>query len=50
MSPVRSIDVVAVLGAGTMGHGIAQVCAGVGCEVALEKASDSLVVVGVPRL
>ena len=40
------IDRVAVLGAGTMGAGIAQVCAQVGCEVALFDIDDEAVARG----
>ncbi len=35
------IDTVAVLGAGTMGHGIAQICAAAGCDVRLYRFSAS---------
>ena len=35
------IESVAVLGAGTMGAGIAQVCAQVGCRVALFDVDDA---------
>jgi len=42
---VSAIHTVAVLGAGTMGHGIAQICAMAGCDVRLfdvnEKAASS---------
>ncbi|MHC4938420.1 MAG: 3-hydroxyacyl-CoA dehydrogenase family protein [Planctomycetota bacterium] len=41
-----SIERVAVLGAGTMGAGIAQVCAQVGCEVALYDVSDEFAAKG----
>ena len=34
---------VAVLGAGTMGHGIAQICAVAGMEVALRDLNDELI-------
>lgn len=42
-----SIRKVAVLGAGTMGHGIAQVCAQAGCEVALRDVSESALAKGI---
>jgi 3-hydroxybutyryl-CoA dehydrogenase len=41
---------VAVIGAGTMGHGIAQVCATAGCEVALADATAELAQQGVERI
>lgn len=47
---MRDIDTVAVLGAGTMGHGIAQVCAGVGCRVALYDIDDAAVARGLDRI
>lgn len=40
---MRDIGTVAVLGAGTMGHGIAQVCAAVGCQVALYDIDEGAV-------
>ena len=45
-----SIDTVAVLGAGTMGHGIAQVCAAVGCDVRLFDIDDAAVSAGLERI
>jgi len=45
-----SIDTVAVLGAGTMGHGIAQVCAAVGCDVRLFDIDDAAVSAGLDRI
>jgi 3-hydroxybutyryl-CoA dehydrogenase len=39
----QTIDTVAVLGAGTMGNGIAQVCAMAGCSVALYDAQPGAV-------
>ena len=36
---VEQVEKVVVIGAGTMGHGIAQVCASCGCEVALHDAA-----------
>lgn len=47
---MRQIERVAVLGAGTMGHGIAQVCAGVGCDVALYDIDDAAVARGLERI
>lgn len=47
---MREIANVAVLGAGTMGHGIAQVCAGVGCGVALYDIDDAAVGRGLERI
>ena len=44
---MSSIDTVAVLGAGTMGHGIAQVCAAAGCDVRLYDINDDAVAAGV---
>jgi 3-hydroxybutyryl-CoA dehydrogenase len=41
---------VAVLGAGTMGAGIAQVCAQVGCDVALYDINDELAQKGLGRV
>jgi len=41
-----TIDKVAVLGAGTMGAGIAQVCAQAGCDVSLYDVSDELAAKG----
>jgi 3-hydroxybutyryl-CoA dehydrogenase len=45
-----SIDTVAVLGAGTMGHGIAQVCAAAGCDVRLFDINDEAVDRGMERI
>ena len=45
-----TIDTVAVLGAGTMGHGIAQVCAAVGCDVRLFDIDDNAVSAGLERI
>jgi 3-hydroxybutyryl-CoA dehydrogenase len=47
---VSSIKNVAVLGAGTMGHGIAQVCAAVGCTVVLYDIDDTAVSRGMDRI
>lgn len=44
------IESVAVLGAGTMGHGIAQVCAAAGCTVRLQDISDDAVAGGLERI
>jgi 3-hydroxybutyryl-CoA dehydrogenase len=44
---MSAIDTVAVLGAGTMGHGIAQVCAAAGCDVRLYDINDDAVAAGV---
>ena len=44
------IDRVAVLGAGTMGHGIAQVCAAAGCSVWLHDVDEVAVSAGVERI
>jgi 3-hydroxybutyryl-CoA dehydrogenase len=41
---------VAVIGAGTMGHGIAQVCAMARCDVALADATEDLARRGVDRI
>ncbi|HEU0015084.1 MAG TPA: 3-hydroxyacyl-CoA dehydrogenase family protein [Longimicrobium sp.] len=41
--PDQQIDTVAVLGAGTMGNGIAQVCAMAGCRVSLYDAQEGAV-------
>jgi 3-hydroxybutyryl-CoA dehydrogenase len=45
-----SIETVAVVGAGTMGHGIAQVAAAAGCSVTLIDTSDELVGRGLERI
>jgi 3-hydroxybutyryl-CoA dehydrogenase len=45
-----SIDSVAVLGAGTMGHGIAQVCAAAECQVRLFDVDDDAVARGMERI
>jgi 3-hydroxybutyryl-CoA dehydrogenase len=47
---VSSIGTVAVLGAGTMGHGIAQVCAAAGCAVRLYDVDEDAVRAGVARI
>lgn len=45
-----TIDTVAVLGAGTMGHGIAQVCAAAGCSVRLFDIDQTAVQAGHDRI
>lgn len=45
-----SIETVAVLGAGTMGHGIAQVSAAVGCTVRMFDIDDDAVTGGLDRI
>ena len=45
-----TIETVAVLGAGTMGHGIAQVCAAADCEVRLFDVDEDAVAAGVGRI
>ncbi|HEX9885532.1 MAG TPA: 3-hydroxyacyl-CoA dehydrogenase family protein [Longimicrobiales bacterium] len=45
-----TVNVVAVLGAGTMGHGIAHVCAGAGCGVRLFDVDVDAVAAGVARV
>jgi len=47
---MSTIAKVAVLGAGTMGHGIAQVCAGAGCGVALYDIDAAAVGRGLDRI
>jgi 3-hydroxybutyryl-CoA dehydrogenase len=47
---MSQIDTVAVVGAGTMGHGIAQVCAAVGCSVRLYDVNDAAVEAGITRI
>ena len=44
------IQTVGVLGAGTMGAGIAQVCAQVGCQVRLFDVSEDLAQKGIERI
>jgi 3-hydroxybutyryl-CoA dehydrogenase len=48
--PPTSIDKVAVLGAGTMGHGIAHVAALAGCSVVLYDVTDALAVEGIAKI
>ncbi|MCG6956392.1 MAG: 3-hydroxyacyl-CoA dehydrogenase family protein [Gemmatimonadetes bacterium] len=50
MSETNDVRRVAVLGAGTMGHGIAQVCAGIGCSVALYDIDEAAVRKGLERI
>ena len=47
---MREIDAVAVLGAGTMGHGIAQVCAAAGCAVALHDVDEGAALRSLERI
>jgi 3-hydroxybutyryl-CoA dehydrogenase len=47
---MSQIDTVAVVGAGTMGHGIAQVCAAAGCSVRLYDVNDEAVEAGIARI
>jgi 3-hydroxybutyryl-CoA dehydrogenase len=47
---MTAIDTVAVLGAGTMGHGIAQVCAAAGCDVRLYDINAEAVSSGLTRI
>jgi 3-hydroxybutyryl-CoA dehydrogenase len=47
---MRNIDRVGVIGAGTMGHGIAQVAAMAGCDVVLMDATADLAQAGVQRI
>ena len=47
---MSSVDAVAVLGAGTMGHGIAQVCAAAGCAVRLYDLDDETIRHGLHRI
>jgi 3-hydroxybutyryl-CoA dehydrogenase len=47
---MSTIETVAVLGAGTMGHGIAQVCADIGCEVRLYDINEAAVGAGLTRI
>src|SRR5437660_10875846 len=50
--PMRMADVrkIAVIGAGTMGAGIAQACAAAGFQVAMRDIDQRLVDVGFPRI
>jgi 3-hydroxybutyryl-CoA dehydrogenase len=47
---MRNIDRVGVIGAGTMGHGIAQVAAMAGCDVVLIDSTADLAQAGVQRI
>jgi len=47
---MSTINTVAVLGAGTMGHGIAQVCAAAGCTVRLYDINEEAVASGLARV
>ena len=46
----EAVRTVAVLGAGTMGHGIAQVSAAIGCSVRLYDIDDTAVEAGLARI
>lgn len=46
----EDIDTVAVIGAGTMGHGIAQVCAMAGCQTRLYDVNAELIDAGLQRI
>ncbi len=46
----ESFDVVTVLGAGTMGHGIAQVCAAAGAQTRMYDIDDAFVRTGLERV
>jgi len=46
----KDIEGVAVLGAGAMGHGIAQICAVAGCRVRLQDLDEAAVAGGVDRI
>ena len=50
MSTPDRIRVAAVLGAGTMGHGIAQVCAAAGVETRLFDVKQELVDAGLAKI
>lgn len=47
---MRPLERVAVLGAGTMGHGIAQVCAAAGCAVVLHDPDEAAGAIGLERI
>src|SRR5688572_24563966 len=47
---MKNIERVGVMGAGTMGHGIAQVAAMSGCDVVLMDASVDLAQAGLQRI
>lgn len=49
-APPDNITTVAVIGAGTMGHGIAQVCAMAGCETRLTDVGQAQVDAGLARI
>lgn len=49
-APPDNIKTVAVIGAGTMGHGIAQVCAMAGCETRLSDVGQAQVDAGLARI
>lgn len=45
-----AVSVVTVVGAGTMGHGIAQVCAAAGCETRVFDTTEAFVAKGLDRI
>ena len=47
---MRNIETVTVVGAGTMGHGIAQVCAAAGCDARLYDVDEAAVQSGLDRI
>src|SRR5436853_2533613 len=47
---IMAIETIAVIGAGTMGHGIAQVAAQAGYAVVLHDVNDELVTRGLARI
>lgn len=50
MTDAHALQIVAVLGAGTMGHGIAQVAAAAGCETRLFDVDDARVEAGLAKI
>lgn len=47
---IEDVKTIAVLGAGTMGHGIAQICAQAGFQVILEDVKEEFVQGGIERI
>jgi len=47
---IEDVRTIAVLGAGTMGHGIAQVCAGKGFQVSLQDIKEDFIQSGLVRI
>lgn len=47
---IEDVKTIAVLGAGTMGHGIAQICAQIGFQVNLQDIKEDLVQGGIERI